>query len=341
MKKILKIIFSPFFKRFDILFNSISKLDQDFLKLSHQLTDLHIKNAELENQVVNLLSINNKLETKLFKTENDLITIKGNQGLFDKWIFKTENDLITIKGNQGLFDKWILKTHYAIYNLETSLDCIIEKDESIIFSALCFNEQENRKKIFQNILETVKIEIIIETGTWIGNTTGYLAQKSNLPIYTCEIDKRFYNISKMRLTDFSNIKQSLSDSREFLRSFLNSDILTKNTLFYLDAHWYEDLPLMEEIEIICNNWIDFIIIIDDFKVPNDDGYGFDDYEEGKSLSLETFSEIFLKYNLVPFFPLLPSHQETGKKRGCIILAKNGKLSEILENANLIRKHVIC
>jgi hypothetical protein len=53
--------------------------------------------------------------------------------------------------------------------------------------------------------------------------------------------------------------------------------------FHLDAHWEGDLPLQEEIEIILGRFPNFLIMIDDFRVPGDSGYGFDDYGRGKML----------------------------------------------------------
>ena len=58
------------------------------------------------------------------------------------------------------------------------------------------------------------------------------------------------------------------------------------TLFYLDAHWHEYLPLRDELEIALGQFANAVVLIDDFQVPDDPGYGFDDYGPGKTLNLE-------------------------------------------------------
>jgi hypothetical protein len=47
------------------------------------------------------------------------------------------------------------------------------------------------------------------------------------------------------------------------------------TLFYLDAHWEEYLPLRDELQLIYNNFPRAVVLVDDFKVDDDLGYGFD------------------------------------------------------------------
>ena len=54
---------------------------------------------------------------------------------------------------------------------------------------------------------------------------------------------------------------------------------------YLDAHWNDDLPLPEEIDIIAKDLRNFFIFVDDFQQP-DAGYGFDRYENGNELTLD-------------------------------------------------------
>ena len=96
---------------------------------------------------------------------------------------------------------------------------------------------------------------------------------------------------------------------------------------YLDAHWYEDLPLEEEIEIICSSFKDYVIMVDDFEVPGDRGYGYDDYGKSKSLTLKQFSRVFKRHDLVALFPSVPSSEESGYKRGCVVLVKGRAMIE--------------
>ena len=52
-----------------------------------------------------------------------------------------------------------------------------------------------------------------------------------------------------------------------LRALIGGPIdRTVPTLFYLDAHWLEHLPLREEVELITANFPRAVIVIDDFEV---------------------------------------------------------------------------
>ena len=91
-------------------------------------------------------------------------------------------------------------------------------------------------------------------------------------------------------------------------------------LFYLDAHWKDDLPLVEELRIITGSDLQWVVMIDDFKVPFDDGYSYDDYGPGKALNLDLLS--FLKDRSTFFFPRPHSSEETGAVRGTCVLASD-------------------
>jgi hypothetical protein len=109
------------------------------------------------------------------------------------------------------------------------------------------------------------------------------------------------------------------DSRRFLA---NLPLLRDTrTFFYLDAHWHKDLPLRDETEFIMRNFDSFVIMIDDFEVPGDPGYTFDDYGPGKRLSLSDFP--FHNDNRIfSYRPARPSSRESGIRRGCIILVSS-------------------
>jgi hypothetical protein len=180
-------------------------------------------------------------------------------------------------------------------------------------------------------------DAIVETGTWLGNTTGYMAETSQAPVYSCDVDPRFHAIAKMRLAQVEGIHLHLSDSREFLRDLINSALRDKSVFFYLDAHWTDDVPLLGELELIANHWRLFVVMVDDFKVPDDPGYGYDDYGSGRALVLETLEPSLAKYDLVAYFPAAHSREETGRRRGSILLAPRGDFSERLSHLESLRQ----
>lgn len=56
-------------------------------------------------------------------------------------------------------------------------------------------------------------------------------------------------------------------------------------MFFLDAHWWDNWPLEDEMEVITNHVGSAIIMIDDFKIPGDYRFKFDWYGR-KECSLE-------------------------------------------------------
>ena len=77
------------------------------------------------------------------------------------------------------------------------------------------------------------------------------------------------------------------DSLEALRLWaMDAAAKQRSTLFYLDAHGREHLPLGDELDLIHDNYRRWIIVVDDFKVPGDSGYAFDDCGPGRVLDID-------------------------------------------------------
>ncbi len=242
-----------------------------------------------------------------------------------------------IKSLLAPYFKKYISMQQTLISLESAVEYFTKNPMWIESDTTGFNGQRIRKIIFQQIMENVHFDTIIETGTWMGDTGGYMAKTSSLPVYTCELNRHILLLAKLRLKGIQNITFSLNDSRVFLRAMAESDVSKKRTFFYLDAHWNADLPLKEELDIICSHWHEFVIMIDDFQVPDDSGYGYDNYGKEKELSLRCFSKTLKKLELLPFFPAKSSHEETGAKRGCVILAQNGVVKDILCTLQALRK----
>jgi hypothetical protein len=213
-------------------------------------------------------------------------------------------------------------------SLETTVDTMLESPTYESGQNLGFNWQAGRKQIFTELVSRIKFDIVIETGTWIGNTTGYMSEVSGLPVMSAELTRRFHVLARSRLRGLPGITLVNTDSRAFLR-LLAADKKLKDAFpfIYLDAHWYNDLPLDEEIELIAGSWERFVVMIDDFKVPGDDGYGYDDYGPGKVLSLEYIAKRLRQHRLAAFFPAIRSSAETGLRRGCVVLAPDGMVAD--------------
>jgi hypothetical protein len=216
---------------------------------------------------------------------------------------------------------------YRMANLEMVVDVLISSPSYVPGDDIGFNGQLIRKQIFRDVVATFPFAVILETGTWTGNTAAFMAQTSGLPVYTCELNERFHRVAKMRLASVEGVQFELADSRRFLENAARSDLAGKFAFFYLDAHWYDDLPLASELNIIERGWKDFFVMIDDFRVPGDDGYGYDTYGPSRTLSIELVKDILESRNLRAYFPATPSSQETGAKRGCVCITRAGGLSD--------------
>lgn len=193
------------------------------------------------------------------------------------------------------------------------------------------NGQIMRQKLYRTLLETVRPVAIIETGTFRGATTELFAE-SGLPVYSMEALGRNYGFARVRLHRSKNVKIMHIDSREGLRRVLTGPLarqLAAPLFFYLDAHWKDDLPLAEELEIIFSLAQRAYVMIDDFEVPDDVGYSFDDYGGSAVLNFDYIAEHVSQYGLAVLYPKTPSCDETGARRGCITLCRNDHSDRVL------------
>jgi predicted O-methyltransferase YrrM len=177
------------------------------------------------------------------------------------------------------------------------------------------NGQDRRRALVRSIARSVEVDLVIETGTYRGTSTEFFSAVFGVPVQTVEANPRFYEYSRHRLIHEPSISVSFGDSREFLRRMAASQP-DATPFIYLDAHWEADLPLREELEIIGAGWKHGLVMIDDFAVPGDSGYAFDDYGPGKALT-QDYLPAMPGWSL--FYPTASSAEETGKKRGCAVL----------------------
>ncbi len=239
-----------------------------------------------------------------------------------------------------IIPKWIVDNDRSIKlrlsNLETAVQVMLESPAYLPDETVGFNGQCHRKSIFKELLSSYSFEVIVETGTWIGNTTGYMAEVSGLPVWSAELDPRFAAIARIRLRQFDRVTIEQCDSRIFLKRLADTNLRQAFPFFYLDAHWNSDLPLHDEIQLIATTWKEFVIMIDDFGVPGDPGYGYDDYGHGKALVPTYIEDTLANLGLTARYPALPSEEETGGRRGCVVLTRNGNLADTLISIKSLR-----
>jgi hypothetical protein len=201
-----------------------------------------------------------------------------------------------------------------------------------------FNGQAARQDLYRLLIKQLPVACVVETGTFRGDTTKFMHSVSGLPVFTVESGERNYGYARARLKKTSDIHLTLGDSRDFLRKLADCRRGADQGIFffYLDAHWQDDLPLLEEVEIVAQRWPKSVVMIDDFKVPDDPGYGYDDYGPGKVLEIEYLrAAVHLAYTA--FFPARRSDCDSGARRGCVVLAFDSDTVAALNAVPLLRR----
>ena len=226
-----------------------------------------------------------------------------------------------------------------IWVLEQTIDMLLSSPAFVPDDATGFNGQAGRKRIFQSLARELPFDCLVETGTFVGNTSGWMHHVSRLPVFSSEINPRFHLLARKRLAAFHGIQLEHSNSADFLAKLAASPLKDQFVFFYLDAHWYQDLPLAAELNIISESWRRFVIMVDDFEVPRDGGYGFDDYGFGRSLTVGTFASLFERLSLATYFPTLPFELETGARSGCVVLGrKDSEEARILDRLDGLSRY---
>lgn len=193
------------------------------------------------------------------------------------------------------------------------------------------NGQAKRQQVVRDLFRLIDFDEVIETGTYRGATAEFLGYVSGLPVHSVEFIQRFYEFARYRCSGQPNVEISLGDSREYLEK-LAARPGDPRCFIYLDAHWEDDVPRHEELKIINARWPQSVVMIDDFLVPDDNGYGFALYG-GKPLTTEYLPPL---PGWVLYFPATPSAQETGARRGSLVLAPSA-LAPVLDTIAGLRR----
>jgi len=195
------------------------------------------------------------------------------------------------------------------------------------------NGQVGRQAIILDLLNLLQPIAILETGAFRGISVEWFAQHYERPIFSCEKEKLYFLQAQRRLGAFRNVVLRLQDCRPFLQEILESLSTSERILIYLDAHWQHDLPIREELTTVFARHLESVVVIDDFRVPDDPGYGWDDYGSHGSIELSLLEGVMPSDTRL-FFPRLRSNEETGAKRGCCIMASGS--AHLIDSCHLLR-----
>src|SRR5262249_5410929 len=200
-----------------------------------------------------------------------------------------------------------------------------------------FNGQKKRARVFSRVDRKIPFENYVETGTFLGMTTDFLARRAkahDAHVYSCEIDSRYHAIANRTVGDLPNVSLQQANSVDFLRE-LSPKLVTAMNFVYLDAHWNDYLPLRDEL-LILRGWQNSVVLIDDFKVPSDPRFGWDRYDEDREICREhTPGPSGARPSSFPTFPAPDGRAAPG---GSCVRAMSTPLQDILDQTPLLRSH---
>jgi hypothetical protein len=180
-----------------------------------------------------------------------------------------------------------------------------------------FNGDHFIEKKFLELRDKFGIKTIVETGTCLGSSTIFFA-KNFEKVVTIEsnIEYQSIAIARCQKEGIDNVEFLLGDSSKIL-----SDSLVKlgseTVMFFLDAHWGNNCPLLAELDQIEKSEVMPVIAIHDFYT-GDERLGFDSihgqrFEYEWILPVVSTIGIFnAEYNTFA--------QSAGAKRGIIYLS---------------------
>lgn len=157
------------------------------------------------------------------------------------------------------------------------------------------------------------LENAFETGTCLGSTTLWLWENFH-HTRTVELHRPYFDIAVARIVAFvgrhiagdvgssqvwigghgkegdpNSGQLCFGSSPKIIASFANnlkwSEEQGKPTFFFLDAHWTDNCPLLDELDEIARSGKRGCVLIHDFQVPGTD-FGFDSMPDGRPFNLE-------------------------------------------------------
>lgn len=147
-----------------------------------------------------------------------------------------------------------------------------------------FNGDSFVEKEFLWLKKEFDIRTVVETGTFEGDTTIFLA--SNFyKVISIESDPGQFAATKMKLSELGTTADLYcGNSVEYLNLLIPHRGIGDDTLFFLDAHAKDSCPLLDELKAIRKYRLKPVIVIHDIRDPSRK-LGFDSYG-GQDICLE-------------------------------------------------------
>lgn len=151
-----------------------------------------------------------------------------------------------------------------------------------------------------------RCDAFVETGSNVGSTLAYVARRfPSAQCYSCEPDATAYGHAQDNTRGLGNVHLFNEMSQSFMQRML--DVKAQGSggdaLFWLDAHDYGfEWPLRYEVETVTTHWDKAFILVDDFKVPGLDCFGYDQYK-GQACSFDFIEDsLNRKHSYYLYYP---------------------------------------
>jgi len=206
---------------------------------------------------------------------------------------------------------------------------------------VAFNGQVSKHECFREIFSIHPHRLAIETGTHLGHTTSFLAQHFG-HVVTFEVDGSLREQAIANCAGSQNISFIHGDSKHMDEIWPDTGLPLEDVDFaYLDAHWLEHCPLRQELSFILARATNAIVFIDDFRVYDDDAYGYDRYST-LTLELQAIEDIVRPSGMALFYPSRRGILDTSTHfahlapRGALVIAP-ARIAEGLSSLSSLRR----
>jgi FkbM family methyltransferase len=156
-----------------------------------------------------------------------------------------------------------------------------------------------------------RVGAFLETGANVGSTLGYVARRYPLVrCLACEPYEPACTVARAHACVRPGVEVFQERSQEFLARLARDHalLLAAPVLAWLDAHDHGfEWPLRDEVRFLTERCERGFLLIDDFKVPHDERFGFDAYD-GRECSFEHVADAIapgVDYHL--YYPAYAEH----------------------------------
>jgi len=176
---------------------------------------------------------------------------------------------------------------------------------------------EDKKAIIDFYRNKFSLSILVETGTFFGDTVEYFRTKLD-KVYSIELSKELADKAVKRFEDCENVSILQGDSGELLASLIVD--FKAPALFWLDGHYsseffyngeyirtaraHKDTPVEKELDTLLNASHQHIILIDDARLFK----GKNDYPTIKNIRKKVIAakspyQVFVQNDIIIIIPL--------------------------------------